>query len=117
MLCRGHPGTSQGLSTPALASVHSERGTREASLIKEETGLGHSVTARLRPAAGKGAPRMPPGTPLTFPLVQLAPPEGGGDANGGAGVGQAAEAGAKEEASATPWGSPSRGAWASSHDL
>ena len=41
---------------------------------------------------------------LTFPPVQLAPPEGGGDVNGGAGVGQAAEAGAKEEASATPWG-------------
>ena len=104
VLCRGHPGTRQGLSAPALASVHSERGTREASLIKKETGLGRNVTARLRPAAGKGAPWTPPGTPLMFPLVQLAPPEGGGDVNGGAGVGQAAEAGAKEEASATPWG-------------
>ena len=67
VLCRGHPGTSQGLSTPALASVLSERGARQASLINEETGLGRSVTARPRPVAGKGAPWTPPDTPQDTP--------------------------------------------------
>ena len=117
VLCRGHPGTSQGLSTPALASVLSERGARQASLINEETGLGRSVTARPRPVAGKGAPWTPPGYPpghspehppghprpmhvfcRTFPLVQLAPPEEEEMRTEEKGSGRAAEAGAEEQA-------------------
>lgn len=109
VLCRGHPGTSQGLSAPALASVHSERGTREASLINELTGLGRSVTARLRPAAGKGAPGKPPGTPPTLVHIPQDVSSGaaGGDANGGRSGGGGLRL----------LGAEGRGAWASSHGL
>ena len=94
-----------------------ESGARQASLINEETGLGRSVTARPRPAAGKGAPWTPPGYPpghspghppgyprpmhvfrRTFPLVQLAPPEEEEMWTEEKGSGRAAEAGAEEQA-------------------
>lgn len=90
--------TSQGLSAlqPLPRGAFRER-DQEASLINELTGLGRSVTARLRPVA-EGAPQPSHVFRRAFPLVQ--PEE------------MQTAAGAEEEALRL-LGAEGQGAWAS----